>query len=275
MLGHLEAIIHATDVRKVWELHQCRMAHYGFDRLLYGYTRFRSRHFLGDPKDLVVLSNLPSDYLEHYINGGLYRQAPAVQWATANVGALSWRIIKEHHATGALTPEQRQVVEFNHRHGILAGYTISFHDISLRAKGAIGLIARPGMTQDDVEAVWQVHGREITLLNDITHMRIATLPVICPDRALTRRQREVLEWVGEGKTTQDIATIMGLTVTTVEKHLRLAREILDAGTTAQALLKAVLQNQIYVFSPLGARPERNGKKPQECRSPLWAVPGSA
>ena len=66
-------------------------------------------------------------------------------------------------------------------------------------------------------------------------------------RKLTGRQREALEWVGEGKTTQDIATIMGLTQATVEKHLRLAREALGVETTAQAVLKASYQNQIFVI----------------------------
>ena len=64
---------------------------------------------------------------------------------------------------------------------------------------------------------------------------------------LTNRQREVLEWVGDGKTTQDIATIMDLTPATVEKHLRLARESLDVETTAQAVLKASFQNQIFLL----------------------------
>jgi len=71
---------------------------------------------------------------------------------------------------------------------------------------------------------------------------------VVPRRPLTRRQREVLEWVGDGKTVQDIALLMGLTPATVEKHLRLAREALEVGTTAQAVLKASYQNQIFVLA---------------------------
>ena len=56
----------------------------------------------------------------------------------------------------------------------------------------------------------------------------------------------MLQWVGDGKTTQDIALLMGLTAATVEKHLRLARDSLSVETTAQAVLKAALQNQMYV-----------------------------
>ncbi|MEP3034604.1 MAG: sigma factor-like helix-turn-helix DNA-binding protein, partial [Pseudoruegeria sp.] len=48
-------------------------------------------------------------------------------------------------------------------------------------------------------------------------------------------------------TTQEIAQIMGLTAATVEKHLRLAREVLDVETTAQAVLKASFNNQIFII----------------------------
>ena len=57
----------------------------------------------------------------------------------------------------------------------------------------------------------------------------------------------MLEWVGDGKTVQDTAVIMGLTPPTVEKHLRLARQALNVETTAQAVLKAAFQNQIFVL----------------------------
>ncbi|MFP3656183.1 LuxR C-terminal-related transcriptional regulator, partial [Burkholderia sp. SIMBA_052] len=77
--------------------------------------------------------------------------------------------------------------------------------------------------------------------------KILTLPYNAPNRGLTRRQREVLQWVGDGKTTQDIALLMGLTTATIEKHLRLAREALSVETTAQAILKAALHNQMYAI----------------------------
>jgi len=64
---------------------------------------------------------------------------------------------------------------------------------------------------------------------------------------LTKRQREVLQWVGDGKTTQDIAILLDLTSATIEKHLRLAREALDVETTAQAVLKAAFLNQMFVI----------------------------
>ena len=140
-----------------------------------------------------------------------------------------------------------EVVTTNQSMGVNAGYTISFPAILHRAKSTASLTARPGMSQQDVDAVWKAHSNELELLNYLVDLKISTLPHFSHNTSLTKRQREVLEWVGDGKTTQDTATILGLTSATVEKHLRLARESLNVDTTAQAVLKAAFLNQMYLL----------------------------
>lgn len=246
MIDHLEQLMQAGTIEEVWSLHVDRMTRFGFDRLLYGFTRFRTHKSFGSTDDVLVLSNHEPEYLRDYIDGGLYMHAPMVGWAADNEGACSWRLIEERARTIALTEAERQVLALNQRHGVRAGYSISFRDASIRAKGAIGLCARAGLRQSEVDDIWARHGREILVLNNIAHLRITAMPFATSRRALSLRQREALEWVGDGKTTADIAQIMGLAPATVEKHLRLAREALDVDTTAQAVLKAAFQNQIFV-----------------------------
>lgn len=245
-LDHISRITAAASIEELWALHVAKMDSYGFDRLIYGYTRFRTEHSYGDLDDLLILSNHSPAYLDGFIKSGLYHHGPMVRWISQNVGSCSWRIIGEMEAAGVLTPQERRVLAFNRKLGVVAGYSISFRNGTSREKGAIGLAAKPGLTQDEVDRIWDEHGQEIESINAITHLKIMTLPQILPRKNLTRRQREVLEWVGAGKTTQEIAIIMGLTPTTVEKHLRLAREALRVQTTAQAVLKAAYQNQIFV-----------------------------
>jgi LuxR family transcriptional regulator len=103
------------------------------------------------------------------------------------------------------------------------------------------------MSQDEADAIWAEHGRDIVVMNNVAHLKILTLPYTGPARGLTKRQREALQWVGDGKTTADIALLMGLTSATVEKHLRLAREALNVETTAQAVLKAAFLNQMFIL----------------------------
>ncbi len=245
--NYLTFIGRAKTLEELWLAHTEEMAGFGFDRLLFGYTRYRTETSLGDPEDFVILSNHPKEYVEGFVHGGLYFHAPMLQWALKHDGAGSWRLINQMAAGRETTPEERRVYEFNQSMGVTAGYTISFNSVSVRAKGAISLCARPGLDQDDVDAIWDAHGADILLMNNMAHLKILTLPYVAPNRSLTKRQREALEWVGDGKTMQDIAVLMGLTPATVEKHLRLAREALSVETTAQAVMKATLHNQMFVI----------------------------
>lgn len=246
MLSHLEGLVQAPSIEEIWALHCQRMAKFGFDRLLYAFTRFHTSSTMGDLEDMLVLSNHDPAYLQSFIGGGLYHHAPMVKWTVENEGACSWSLVETEARAGRLSPSEQKVLELNLRHGIRAGYSISFPATTARAKGGIGLCAAPGLSQEEVDRIWDQHGREILVLNALAHLRICSMPYVSPRRALTARQREVLEWVADGKTTADIATIMGLTPATVEKHLRLAREVLDVDTTAQAVMKASVQHQIFV-----------------------------
>jgi DNA-binding CsgD family transcriptional regulator len=241
---HLDRVNNATSVEGLWRLHLDAMASFGFDRLLYGYTRYRSGRSLGDPQDWVVLTNLPPAYMRPYIEDGLYLNGPMVRWALENEGACSWAWMAEMVAKGGFSAAELRTLEFNRKLGVTVGYTISFRSVSKRAKGGIGLCARPGLSQDEVDENWRRDGPTITVMNNVFHLKLLTLPY-SGSRQLTQRQREVLQWVGDGKTAQDIALLMGLTPATVEKHLRLAREALDVETTAQAVLKAAFYNQMF------------------------------
>jgi len=241
----INRLLNATTIEELWDLHTRKMAEYGFDRLIYGCTRFRTRTSLGDPDDFVVLSNHPPGYIEAFVDDGLYFHAPMVRWSMKNDGACSWALLEERILSGDVTAEERAVLEFNRAHGVTAGYSISFKSLRPRMKAAMALTARRGMTQSEVDALWQEAGEIILAYNNLAHLCIQSLPYESPKRSLTERQREVLGWVGDGKTVQDIAMLMGLTPATVEKHLRLARKALSVETTAQAVLKAAFQNQIF------------------------------
>jgi LuxR family transcriptional regulator len=242
-LKYIEEAIAADSVEEVWTLLTAKMETYGFDRLLYGFTRNMTALGLGWPDDFMVLSTHPAEYTQRFIEDRLYHDAPMFNWALSNTGSCSWRWMEEH--ADALTKRECEVIAFNRRMDVTAGYTISFRDHKIRNRAGIGLTARKGVSQAEVDALWVESGREIEVMCQVTHLVFTTLPYTPPGRSLTPRQREVLEWVGDGKTTQDISTIMGVSQATIEKHLRLAREALDVETTAQAILKASFQNQLF------------------------------
>ncbi|WP_127900189.1 helix-turn-helix transcriptional regulator [Solirhodobacter olei] len=243
MLATFERMLEAGTVPEVWQLYLETVAGFGFQRVLYGYSLDQQ----GDPYGLdnaVYLSNHEAAYMDTFIGKEMYRDAPMVRWAAENVGAQSWRHVARAYAEGTLSPAARRVIEFNRLMGIVTGYTVSFKDVSTRSKGAIGLVGGPGMSQDAVDEVFESNRRHLIALSTLLHLKVTNLPRQGP-RALTQRQREALEWVAEGKTTQDIAVLMNISTAMVEKHLRLAREALDVDTTAHAVAKASRLHMIF------------------------------
>lgn len=245
--SYLHYLSNCQNLETLWEVHTAKMAEYGFDRIIYGFTRYRSSTSLGDPEDFVLLTNHDTAYTDVFLGEYHYNQAPMVRWALENEGAGSWGMLAQMQRSQTLTDAERRVLDFNYSMDVKAGYTISFKSVSARSKGAIALTAKRGMSQADIDTVWDKHGRDIHLMNNVAHLKILTLPYSAPNRGLTNRQREALEWVGDGKTMQDIALLMGLTSATVEKHLRLARDALAVETTAQAVLKAAFANQMFIL----------------------------
>ncbi|MBV1902278.1 MAG: LuxR family transcriptional regulator [Marinosulfonomonas sp.] len=242
LLDYLEKIHEPTSIQGAWDVVVKYMNSFGFDRMLYGYTRYGTATSFGETDDILILSNHPKSYLEPYIAEGLYFEVPMHRWAAKNSGACSWSRFTGPDSN--LTPAAQKAIDFNARHGVVAGVTISFRNISSKVKGAIGLVAKPGMSQRDVDFLLGLRGREIVQMCNVAHLKLTSLSYTTPRGRLTDRQRETLHWVGEGKTTRDIATIMGVTTATVEKHLRLARAALNVDTTAQAVLKSSFQNQV-------------------------------
>lgn len=67
---------------------------------------------------------------------------------------------------------------------------------------------------------------------------------------LTIRQREVLQLIGEGKSTKDIATLLNVSVKTVEFHKGRLMEQLDVHTTAELIRFAIAEGLVTADSSL-------------------------
>jgi LuxR family transcriptional regulator len=55
--SYLHRISNCQSIEELWEAHTQKMAEFGFDRLIYGFTRYWSGKSLGDPQDFILLTN--------------------------------------------------------------------------------------------------------------------------------------------------------------------------------------------------------------------------
>jgi LuxR family transcriptional regulator len=256
ILPLLNRLAAASSIDDAWAIATAHFSAMGFRRVNYGFTRFRHLKTIGDPDDALFLSTCDADYVNRYFRGGFYAKTPVFRWAERNSGACTWTWVKEAFEAGRLSPEEAEAVRQNAGMGVVAGISISFPEVSSRSKGAMGLIADPGLTHADVDRIFEEQREEILALANMMHLTIVHLPQLSRQRALSPRQREALEWVADGKTTQDVALLMGVSPAMVEKHLRLAREALAVETTAQAVAKGALLNMIFQRMPETAQAAR-------------------
>lgn len=114
------------------------------------------------------------------------------------------------------------------------------------ANAEFRLIGAEHMTREALIEIWDEHREIIFAYCHLFHLCATALPVSPHLRILTERQRGALELVIKWRTMREIAFAMEINVTTVEKHLRGARDVLQADTTAQAAAKALVLNQIFI-----------------------------
>lgn len=246
LAGHLASVLTASDQETVWSLTTHFLRDIGFAHAFYGYSPDSRGARLGSPEDYQILSTLPAEVMTEMVEGGHYSQSTTFHWALHNTGLALWSMTAEECGVGPEFVVDPASQEFFLRNHLLTGCTIGFPNERTRGNAMMALVGPPGSAQSSIDALVDALHDVIFVVATVAHRSLMTLPFNAPRGRLTARQREVLEWVAEGKTSADIATIMGLSPPTVEKHLRLARETLGVDTTAHALIKAAFLNQVFV-----------------------------
>jgi DNA-binding NarL/FixJ family response regulator len=115
---------------------------------------------------------------------------------------------------------------------------------SLRA-GVTGYVLKTRATSELVHALRAVCRGEMYLTQSISRAVVQAFLMkdSLPTRPLSDRERQVLQLVAEGKTTKEIASLLGISVNTAESHRTNLMEKLDIHDTA-GLVRYALRNGV-------------------------------
>jgi two-component system, NarL family, response regulator NreC len=116
---------------------------------------------------------------------------------------------------------------------------------ALRA-GVRGYILKTQAATDLVQAIQQVSRGEIYLSPGISRALVEAFlsKTDLPEDPLTARERQVLQLVGEGKSTKEIAALLGISVKTAESHRSRLMQKLDIHEVASLVRYAVRRGVI-------------------------------
>lgn len=195
-------------------------------------------------EEAYLRSNYASAWRETYDRQNLAYADPTVAHCIARTMPLIWspEIFK--------TPLQRQMYEEAASYGLRAGITLPIHGPA-QELGILCLVSDrlPGRQfhEDAREAL-----PELTLLRDIVFesaiafARPEETPANRDEPQLTRREQECLQWIAEGKTSQEIGRLLGCSAGTVDFHVINLRKKLDARTRREAVLKGIRQGLVLL-----------------------------
>lgn len=183
--------------------------------------------------------NYPDAWKQHYVDQGYQLIDPTLLAASRSVGVVDWGRLSDYDSF-------RKVFDDASEFGISAtGLTIPVRG-PFGDKGMFSVVScRP-------EPEWQrlraeiITGMQIeaTLFHDRV-MREGRSMKIMRQPNLSKREREILQWIAAGKSQFDVGVILSISTRTVEVHLRSAREKLGALTTPQAVARAIGMRLIY------------------------------
>jgi DNA-binding NarL/FixJ family response regulator len=115
----------------------------------------------------------------------------------------------------------------------------------LRA-GVLGVVVKSKAFDELLRAIQTVCKGDAYLSPDVSNVVVGAYRTNCPEQVmpLRDRERQVLQLVAEGKTTKEIATILGISVKTAESHRSKIMERLDIHDTAGLVRYAIRQGLI-------------------------------
>ncbi|ADU65421.1 regulatory protein LuxR [Desulfurispirillum indicum S5] len=175
----------------------------------------------------LVQHQCPEPWLETYVVRKLWRTDPVFQQVRRSPEPLRWSQTQNRHSPNPALLEAS-------RHGLTDGISIGY------GAGNRTLISLAGSRQQ-IHAISSLACRVLPLLAPLIHsasVRIAHRQDI-PDTNLSERERELLFWTAEGKSTEEISMILAISRDTVKYHLKRIYQKLDAVNRHHAIAKAL------------------------------------
>lgn len=182
--------------------------------------------------DGYVFNNVSPEFLKFYREGGYDAIDPIRPFAALRQEPFFWSQLP---SLTNLTPEQKDYLIRLKAFGVREGLSVPVFG----AKGTVAVVVAGTMTQDlrigpddilDLQLVCAfVHQRYLQLCGASDHELAA----------LTKREREVLGWIAQGKSTGVIAGILGISEHTVDTLTRRTFQKLGVNDRISAVLKAV------------------------------------
>jgi LuxR family transcriptional regulator, quorum-sensing system regulator SolR len=186
---------------------------------------------------VVIFDTYPRGWMEHYKGSGFLDIDPTVSEGMRSGELIVW--------PESIDNDARRLWSDARDFGLVVGVAHS----SWGAYGVFGLLTLSRHTERLSPAELVNLSLPMSFLANLSHSTMSrlVLPKLIPEAnvALTAREREVLSWTGDGKTANEIGTILNISERTVNFHVNNLLTKLTSVNKVQAVVKAMTMGLIY------------------------------
>jgi DNA-binding CsgD family transcriptional regulator len=174
--------------------------------------------------------------MKRYAEKNYIAYDPVYKTAFISRKPFTWQDINEQQP---LKPIQRKVMAEAREAGLKDGVALSIQGSSGEIIG-VGMASSDGgvdLSKDAVSKIYMIVNQFHLCYSDLISENVPLS--INNDTFLSKREREVLIWSGQNKSTADIADIMGVSAKTIEFHLANIYKKLGVNGRILAVIKAL------------------------------------
>jgi LuxR family transcriptional regulator len=237
-------MVSSKTVSAAWNNYKEVLTFIGFDRHIFLSTHYRTYGLWGDPRDTLVLSSHEKKYNNALFSTELnfLKHHPDFEWLVNNPGDyMPWHQFSQDDVSNNSFKKKLKIL--NDQFKVRSGIKFSLKQSNHESTCVVLLTGCKQYDQTHIDNIWATNSAKIYSISKILQLTIRSLPYtgggIGPKhQRLTKRQAEVLTLISSGNTVIQVAQKLNLAVTTIDKHLKLARSGLSVNSTAQAVAKA-------------------------------------
>lgn len=186
-----------------------------------------------------ILNGWPAEFAEHYAQENFYPDDPIASWSRRAADPFDWSEVR--YDVGA-QPRAAEVLNVAADFGMRQGFCVPIK----RSSGPAACVVMAGDRPDlGAPAKQAMH-----LIGLYAYKKAIAVssnqPALSPDRLLTDREREVLLWSAQGKSSWEISVILGVSERTVNWFIANASRKLNAVNRTQAVVNAIRSGEIEI-----------------------------
>ena len=238
LLRFAERADRAASPQALFELLAEEAGRYAFEYIAYGQLGQRSGVDPALPYPAVML-NYPPDWQSYYAARRYQHVDPVVTFAPLTAKPFAWADLL---ATRQLDPHQRRVFADAEAFGLRDGVSVPLHGPG----GRVGMLSFAASKPAPPRPQGVLH--MLAVIFDLAFQTgLSKRSRQAAALRLTSRERECLNWTAHGKSSWDIALILGIGQETVRFHLKNAMRKLQVRSRTVAVVKALRLGLIDPF----------------------------